>query len=83
MLVYSCVSFETASYQGVPLPDSAQAVGWVMVALCLLPIVIYALYAFVITSGTMKEVRQFYIDVLNRKLPLLGLYKVLNVLQNL
>ena len=65
MLVYSCVSFETASYQDVPLPDSAQAAGWVVVALCLLPIFVYAIYAFVITPGPMKEVRQFYIDINN------------------
>ena len=57
MLVYSCVRFETASYKDVPLPESAQAVGWVMVALCLLPILIYAVYAFVTTPGPMKEVR--------------------------
>ena len=57
MLVYSCVRFEAASYKDVPLPDSAQAVGWVMVALCLLPILIYAVYAFVTTPGPMKEVR--------------------------
>ncbi len=57
MLVFLSVRFEPASYREEALPRAAQAVGWVLVALCLLPIPAYALYACVITPGSPKKVR--------------------------
>ena len=62
MLVYACVSFEAASYQEVALPVSAQALGWVLVALCLVPIPFYAVYSFTMTQGPVREVSQLFLS---------------------
>lgn len=57
MLVFVAVRFEETETSGEPFSPGAQAAGWLLVTLCLVPIPVYAIYAFHKTQGeTFKQV---------------------------
>ena len=57
MLCYSLLNFKVPEVtEGVAYPKFAQIIGWVLTGVVLIPIPVYFVYKFIITTGTMVDV---------------------------